>query len=109
MRNYKISLESEHWASGEWNIEDGNTNVFVRFDDGDEWVATFFTYANITSLAEKNQRTGECLAGGYFWASDMFLIDEISRERIEKVVRHLLEDDETNFSSVFTQVEIGGE
>ena len=105
MRNYKISLEAERWAPGQWNIKDGNTDVFVRFDNGDEWVATFFTYANIASLSAKNQTTGECLAGRYFWAINMFLIDEISRERIEEVVRHLWEENETDFASVFVQVE----
>lgn len=105
MRNYKISLEAERWAPGEWNIKDGNTDVFIQFDDGDEWVATFFTYANIMSLVAKNQKTGECCAGRYFWSADMFLIDEISRERIEEVVRHLLEEDEANLASIFVQVE----
>lgn len=105
MRNHKISLEAEHWTPSEWNVKDGNTDVFVRFDDGQEWVATFFTYTNIASLSAKNQRTGECLSGKYFWASDMFLINEISRERIEEVVRHLLEENETDFASIFVQVE----
>lgn len=102
MRNYKISLEAEQWALGEWNIEDGNTDVFVRFDDGAEWVATFFTYSNIASLAQKNRATGECLDGKYFWATDMFLVDQISRERIQEVVAHLVEDGE--FTSIFTQI-----
>ncbi len=71
-------------------------------DDGTRWVATFFSYANIASLAEKNGRTGENLHGKFFWASDMILVDEVSRQRIEEVVAHLLEQDK--FKWVLTQL-----
>lgn len=103
MLNYTVSLESDHWMPGTWSMIDGNTDVFVKFGDGIEWGATFFTYANITSLTEKNRDTGECLSGKYFWATDMILVDEISRERIEEVVAHLIESEE--FAFVFKQVE----
>lgn len=94
MRKYAVSIEAERWAPGEWNPQDGNTDVWVRFDDGTEWVATFFTYQNILTLARKNQQTGECLHGRYFWAIDMVLVDEVSRARIEEVVAHLVESGE---------------
>jgi hypothetical protein len=91
MRGYAVSIEAEHWAAGEWNPLDDNTDVWVRFADGTEWVATFFTYQNVLTLKAKNQQTGECLDGRYFWAIDMVLVDEVSRERIEQVVAHLVE------------------
>jgi hypothetical protein len=53
----------------------------------------------------KNSRTGECLAGAYFWASDMMLIDEVSRSRIEEVVQHLIQEGE--FEAVFTRLPPG--
>ncbi|NQX65652.1 hypothetical protein HQN90_05875 [Paenibacillus alba] len=87
---YFIWIEAEHWSQGEWNIYDGNTDAIVTFEDGSRWVASFFTYKNIQTLAEKNQQTGECLQGKYFWGSDMVLVDECSRIRIEEVVEHLI-------------------
>ena len=98
-QNYYIWIEAEQWALGEWEPADCNSDVIVSFEHGAEWVATFFTYANISTLAEKNRVSGECLGGKYFWASDMILVDEISRERIEEVVKHLIEAEE--FESVF--------
>lgn len=87
---YFIWIEAEHWSQGEWNIYDGNTDAIVTFEDGSRWVASFFTYKNIQTLAEKNQQTGECLQGKYFWGSDMVLVDECSRNRIEEVIEHLI-------------------
>jgi hypothetical protein len=87
---YTIWLEAEQWAEGEWNIHDDNTDAIVTFEDGSRWVASFFTYKNIESLAIKNQQTGECLSGKYYWGSDMILVDECSRNRIEEVIEHLI-------------------
>ena len=95
-------IEAEEWAPGEWTPADDNTDVIVTFEDASCWVATFFSYANIQTLTEKNRRTGECLAGAYFWASDMVLIDEVSRPRIEEVIEYLIEAGE--FEAVFTRL-----
>lgn len=57
-----------------------------NFEKGGEWVATFFSYKNVTTLAKKNEASGECLNGKYFWATDMILVDQLSRERVEEVV-----------------------
>jgi len=97
--NYKIWIEAETWAEGEWDIHNDNTDVIVEFDDSTRWVASFFTYSNISKLVEKNKRTGECLNGKYFWGSDMILVDEVSRESIEEVIKHLINEQE--FEAIF--------
>jgi hypothetical protein len=95
-----IWIEAEEWAEGEWTPTDDNSDVIVTFADGERWVATFFSYQNILSLAETYRETGECLGGKYFVATDMILVDEVSRERIEEVVADLLaqNDFETYFA-----------
>ncbi|WP_251565296.1 hypothetical protein [Paenibacillus pasadenensis] len=98
---FSIWIEAEHWAEGEWNIQDGNTDAIVTFEDGSRWIASFYTYKNILTLAEKNQGTAECLQGKYFWSSDMVLVDECSRNRIEEVVEHLIE--QFDFESIFSK------
>ncbi len=89
-----IWIEAEEWAPGEWSLENDNTDVIVTLADGSKWVATYFTYSNIVSLTEKNKASGECLGGKYFWASGMILADDVSQERIEEIVRHLIETGE---------------
>ena len=89
-KKYSIWIEAEEWAVGEWDINNDNTDVIVEFEDGSRWVASFFTYSNINKLVEKNTITGECLDGKYLWSSDMILVDEVSRERIQEVVDYLI-------------------
>jgi len=99
MESYYIWIEAEQWSQGEWDPTDCNSDVMVSFEQGAKWVATFFSYQNILSLAKKNQKSGECLNGKYFWATDMIMVDELSRERVEEVVSHLIANGE--FRSVF--------
>src|SRR4051812_30259044 len=89
---YSIWIEAEQRAPGQGTPDDDNSDVVVTFDDGARWVATFFTYRNIVSLSEANSRTGENLGGRYLAATDMILVDELTRPRIEEVVVDLLED-----------------
>jgi hypothetical protein len=101
-KNYSLWIEAESWAQGEWDIDNGNTDVVVEFEDKTRWVASFFTYKNIEKLVERNQTTGECLHGKYFWSSDMILVDQISRESIDEIVKHLL--NEGSFASIFGKI-----
>lgn len=98
---YKVWIEAEEWAEGQWDINNGNTDVIVKFDNGSRWVASFFTYSNIAKLVEKDKQTGECLSGKYFWSSDMLLVDVISRDRIEEIIKHFIEED--SFESIFSK------
>ncbi len=40
------------------------------------------------------------LKGRYFWATDMILVDQLSRERVEEVVSHLISEGE--FENAFS-------
>jgi hypothetical protein len=55
----KIWIEAEEWTEGQWDSKDANSDIIVTFENGDKWVATFFTYQNIKSLVEKNKGSGE--------------------------------------------------
>ncbi len=101
-QKYSVWIEAEHWEPGEWVVDDCNTDVRVDFEDGRSWVATCFTYKNILSLVERNKETGECLHGKYFWATHMFLVDEVSRRRLEQVIDHLVQTGD--FEQVFTNM-----
>lgn len=101
MKIKEIWIEFEHWADGELDPIDDNSDVIVTLESGEQWVASFFTYKNIATLTEKNRTTGECLNGRYFWARDLILIDELTREQIEQVINDLIENED--FEKVFSQ------
>lgn len=69
---------------------DANTDVIVTDADGERWVATFATYQNLLSLRAKHGLTGECLSGQYQWISDLILVDQVTRERLEQVIQDLI-------------------
>ena len=98
----QIWIEGEEWAEGEWDADDDNSDVIVTLENGEKWIATFYTYKNIMTLKERHRTTGECLDGNYFWASDMILIDELTRSKIERVVKELIETEDfiTAFSPI---------
>ncbi|MBN1512620.1 MAG: hypothetical protein JXB13_11455 [Phycisphaerae bacterium] len=105
MKIKSMWIEAEEWAPGQWTPSDDNTDVVVTLDDDSKWVASFFSYRNISSLVEKDRRTGECLSGRYFWASDMILVDEVSRKRIEEVTAYLVEQRYWEFTAIFQKFE----
>lgn len=105
MNNIKsIWIESEEKGAilgGELETND-NSDVIVTMQNGEKYVATFFTYKNIEWLRQKNEKTGECLSGKYFWASDLILIDKLNRTEILKVIEDLF--NESEFNSVFNKM-----
>jgi|GEM_PF-924236 len=84
-----IRFESDYWDDP-WNEDDDNMNVWFTLSDGTKWVATFFTYQNIISLSRKNKSTGECLSGLYFCATDMILIEKLTKDSIQKVLDDMI-------------------
>jgi len=81
-----------------------NSDVIVTLHNGNRYVATFFTYENIEHLRRKNQKTGECLNGRYFWASDMIIVERINRREVKEIIEHLLAENE--FEQTFDKIEI---
>lgn len=79
--------------------EAGNVDVEVRLENGDRYLATFFTIRNIEELFQKNEHTGECLGGLYLWAAHMILVRRISRGVIARTIQDLLARGE--FEKVF--------
>ena len=98
---YSIWLEAEHWSPGQWVPRNANSDVLVEFADGARWTATFFSYENVAALRRKYEETGECLSGRYQWATNMVLVDELTRSRVEQVVEDLLASGE--FGSAFAR------
>ncbi|MGM0715355.1 hypothetical protein ACWKW1_23170 [Brevibacillus parabrevis] len=102
------NLKKKIWIEAEVVEEnndptDDNTDVIVRFSDNSKWVASFFTFKNIETIRRKNQETGESMNGLYYWGSDMILIENVTRECIERVIDGLIE--RGIFDSVFRRCE----
>lgn len=70
--------------------EDDNVDVYVHFEDGRSYIATFFTLRNIQNLMEKDRRTGENDGGAHFWATDMVIVRRLDPETVRLAVEDII-------------------
>ncbi len=96
MRKIYLDDYEVTWVNYEHGIDPDNSNldVHVNFKNGSSFVATFFTLKNLQQLFLKYKETGECANGTYFWAADMIIVQEMTKENIVKTVQQLIEDEE---------------
>ena len=95
-----VWIEAEEWGDP-WDPRDEASDVLVTLPDGSRWIATFVAYDHVPTLVQRNRESGECLAGTYLWATDLVLVQEITRATIEAVVADLVRDG--GFESAFTR------
>jgi hypothetical protein len=101
-RQHSVRIEAEEWGEP-WDPRDEASDVVVTLADGGRWIASFVAYGHVPTLVQRNRESGECLAGRYLWATDLILVEEITRPTIEAVVADLLRDG--GFESAFTAYE----
>lgn len=93
----EINITIENYL--EKNYEDDNCDVIVDFNNGDRYIASFFTFKNIETLRKNFLNNGECMSGKYFWSSDMFIIDNLKTDNVKSVIKYLIDNNE--FETVF--------
>jgi hypothetical protein len=83
---YKIEIFSKSPV----DPEDDNVDVYVHFEDGRSYIATFFTLRNIERLMEKDRRTGESGGGLHFWATDMVIVRRLDPETVRLAIEDII-------------------
>jgi len=79
-----------------------NHDVIVELNDGEKYVATFFTLINIQYLmTHYKQHSGECNKGTFFWSSDMCIIEVFEDQLITEAITTMLSED--YFEDVFSR------
>ena len=102
IKNIWIETEEKGPIQGDFSEINDNSDVIVTFENGENYIATFYTYQNIEWLRQKNQKTGECLDGKYFYGTDLILIDKLNRVNVANVINHLIKEDE--FFTAFNKI-----
>lgn len=79
-------------------VGDGSTggplDVDIELGDGVRRFATFFTLDDIKEIKDRHRRSGECLAGGYLWATNMIIVESTDRDFVKSVIDDLTESGE---------------
>lgn len=89
-----IWISAELWTEGEWDPDDSFVDVEVTLADGSRWTASVCSYRHIQTLISKWSRSGECLAGQYFWAKNLILATDTSRTTVEVTMKDLMKSGE---------------
>lgn len=80
----------------------GLTDVVVKFNSGEKFFASFFTFDKVIEMRKEHQLNEKFLSGRYFWAKNMILIEACDKATIERVIENLLEEGE--FREAFTKI-----
>ncbi len=88
----KIYISNEDEEQEKTEVEKGEADVIVVMKSGEKFHASFFSFDILPALRWKYSQSGEFLRGAYFWSKQMVLVNDCSRETIEKVVLDLLEE-----------------
>lgn len=99
---HSVWIEAEEWGEP-WDPRDEASDVVVTMPGGERWIASFVAYGHVPTLVTRNRESGECLGGTYLWATDLILVEELTRPTIEAVVADLIRDG--GFESAFTRYE----
>lgn len=83
-------------------VEDNNTDVLVTMENGELYIASFFSYDSIMKLEEKNKINGLFLNGHFFWAKNMILVKTCEKQIIQEVTNFLIA--EQDFLDVFQRL-----
>jgi hypothetical protein len=98
----RIYLSSEYEEGDDVDEQKDDTDVIVAFTNGEKYIASFFAFHALGLLRKRNEEKGDFLNGKYFWSQSMVLIDDCSRQSIERVVDHLLQ--KGDFKAVFRKI-----
>lgn len=98
----EIFLSGEKINKDSSDTENGYTDVIIIFDNGDTYEAPFFTLTGLKEIRKLHKKTGDFLAGKYFWAERMIISKSCELKDIRRVIKHLIE--EGDFSKVFKKL-----
>ena len=98
----KIILTAEYLENGRADYEDLNTDVIVQFENGDRYVATFFSWKNLENMIKELEPTEEYRSGRFYKVLNMVLVRDFGEGNIRPVIDAMLA--EGDFQLVFRKL-----
>lgn len=85
----KIILTAEKLADKPVDYEDMNTDVIVDFEDGEQYVATFFSYKNLKKMLEADLKA-ESKLHEYYLIVNLVLVENFNNGNLFPVVESMI-------------------
>lgn len=98
----EVYLSADYTKTALTSSEADSTDVIIQLENGDKLVASFFTYDFIGDWKVNEEDSDENFHGKYFWAPNMIIVDDCSKENILAIIQHLI--DEGDFKDVFKKI-----
>jgi len=99
MKIQKIFLLERNSEEEDITATKDNKDVVLLMENGEKYIASFYTYESIEAIRKENTESGNNLNGRFFWSKYMILTDSCELESITQIVEHLI--DEGDFKDVF--------
>jgi len=99
MKVEKIFLLKRNSEEGNVTQIDDNSDVVVLMEDGNRYIASFYTYESLDAIRKNNFASGENMNGRFFWSKHMLITNSCDLENVTEIVHHLI--DEGDFKNVF--------
>lgn len=97
-----IVLTAEQRADSPIDYEDLNTDVIVQFDNGDNYIATFYSLKRLKNMLETGTQGSDCISGPYYKVLDMVLVEDFKSGNLLSVIECMIA--EGDFQLAFRKI-----
>jgi hypothetical protein len=86
----------------EIDYEDLNTDVIVNFDNGDQYIATFFSHKSLKNMFKNDMLTGEFFSSNYYRVLNAVLVKDFNNGDLLPVIEYMIA--EGDFQLIFKKL-----
>jgi hypothetical protein len=97
-----IILTAEKLDDTPVNYEDLNTDVIVNFENGDRYVATFFSCKNLKKTVDADLGAFDFSSDRYYRILNMVLVEDLSKGNLLPVIESMIA--EGDFQLIFKKI-----
>ena len=97
-----IVITAERLSNSPLDYENLNTDVIVNFDNGDKYIATFFSHESLKQMLEMDIKTGEFFSEKYYRILNMVIIKDFNTGDLHQIIESMIA--EGDFQLVFKKL-----
>lgn len=98
----EIILTAENLEDAPVNYEDLSTDVIVNFENGDTYVATFFSHKNLKKTLEADLQSFDFSPDRYYRVLNMVVVEDFNKENLLSVIECMIS--EGDFQLIFKKL-----
>ena len=97
-----IVFTAERLSKTPLDYKNMNTDVIVNFDNGDKYIATFFSHESLKQMLEADIKTIEFSSGKYYRILNMVIVKDFNEGDMHHVIETMIA--EGDFQLVFKKL-----